>query len=177
MSVVFLYSGEIRTWAQCFPNHLQMLGKADAMYYSGGSNNVYNYHIEESRKAPETVPDRALSMWQNRLHLSQFVKDDNSIYCILRPDITFSAEIDLSQIHDGKIYIPTGNDYRDGINDQCAFGRAYAVRVYLSLFQHSMDYYNSRVDVLFHPETYLNFHLKNRGVEVVRLPQTNTIIR
>lgn len=76
---------------------------------------------------------------------------------------------------DNVIYIPTGGDYRDGINDQMAIGSQGAIAVYCSLYNWWEDYYNE--GVLFHAETMLKHHLMVRGVEVRRLNTEVKIIR
>jgi hypothetical protein len=64
------------------------------------------------------------------------------------------------------VWVPDGYDY-GGLNDQIAFGRPEAMRVWSDLFLY-LPYYANQFSVLYHPETLRKFHATYHGIEVRR---------
>lgn len=181
MRKIFLYAGQYRTFGECLPNHIEMLGEPDEMHYYNTSNIPDLFNVEESRKAPETKPNNVFNNWYNRLKLQPHIKE-GAIHVILRPDVWLNEPIDLQKLSQSEsfsnnAYIPTGNDWRDGVNDQLAICGEQAARAYCGLYHWSKVIYNNYPNILFHPETYLTYNLQKNGVNIIRIPQTNILKR
>ena len=131
-------------------------------------------HPYYANKAPETEPCNVLNMWHNLFISFCLVPNTYDCYVRNRPDIQFSGRVHLEN-EPGKVYIPHGNDYREGINDQFAFGCYESMRVYFSLYLYHERYFNQ--GVMFHPEGYLKHHLEQNGIEIVRVNPTQAILR
>jgi hypothetical protein len=98
----------------------------------------------------------------------------NEIVVRSRPDIRLLGELNLT-CQPNEIYIPGGNDFRDGINDQFAYGNYEEMKKYFSLYLHWKEYY--REGHYLHSEGMLKTHLERMGLTVVRLDWSNEIIR
>lgn len=176
----FVYSGEFRTFADCFANHVKTFGAPHSLTWNDEPFEEFNIEIPVEKRAGETYPNNVLRMWKRRqvaaMRMIERI-DPDDIVVFLRPDVLINNQIILQtlDIHSNKIFIPSENDYRDGINDQMCIGSKANTFIWASIFNHWEDYYNE--GVLFHSETMLKHHLKAQGIEVVRLPQTNTILR
>jgi len=131
-------------------------------------------HRYYENKAPETEPCNVLNMWHNLFISFCLVPNTYDCYVRNRPDIQFNGAVHLEN-EPGKVYIPHGNDFREGINDQFAYGCYESMRVYFSLYLFHERYFNQ--GVMFHPEGYLNHHLKENGIEIVRVDPTQWILR
>lgn len=178
MKKIFIYSGEFRTFDKCLANHVEMLGQPFAIRWEDTEFNDFNVKIDESRKAPECNPNNVLRMWERRSFVKLYNNDIKpEIICLLRPDILISNKIDFSllDINKNNIYIPSGGDYRDGINDQMAIGSRSIINTYCSLYRWWESYYQK--GVLFHAETMLKHHLERFEIDVKRLPTEVTILR
>lgn len=169
MKTLIIYSGHLRTWEQVKDNHAQCLA-GDTCFRKPKS--ILKPSVALSLNAAgETSIVNTLNQWNNRFKAFQTAKKGYDVYVICRPDIRFSGPITF-EVVPGKIYIPEGNDYRDGINDQFAFGDYEAMKWYCDLINHYREYFNE--GLIFHPETYLKRHL---GSMVIRIPQSNEIVR
>lgn len=177
MKKIFIYSGEFRTFDKCFANHVEMLGQPFLIQWQDAAFSDFNLNIDESRKAPECNPNNVLRMWERRSFINLYDDISPEIICLLRPDILISNKIDFAQleINNKTIYIPSGGDYRDGINDQMAIGSRSIISTYCGLYQWWRNYYEK--GVLFHAETMLKYHLERFEIEVKRLPTEVTILR
>lgn len=179
MSKVIIYSGFRRTWEKVKDNHWEnILSPDDAIFYfpvEKGMSQLTSFPISlPLNAAPETHILNTLNQWRNRRNAFEhtpYIKD--WIYVIARMDLFFLGKIDFSDVNPNTIYIPSGNDFRDGINDQFAFGTYEAIKHYCGLYEAYIGYFNEGVQ--FHPETYLKYHLRN--LNVIRIPQRNEILR
>lgn len=182
-----IYSGNLRSWEQNRPNHEERLwgNDSDLLFYTfeepfgnfkwvkpGKQLTAYSPAYDTNRAGESSVIN-TLNQWRNRKAAFELVGKDHSAYAIARPDIIFGAVVTLDIVHPGIIYIPYNNDHRDGTNDQFAYGDYEAMSYYVSMADRINDYFND--GVLFHPETLLKHHLKDRAV--VRTSATNDIIR
>lgn len=186
MTKAIIYSGFLRSWGIVKENHEQNIFPGDIFFYTHEKPKCEAKHVFKKIKSPltehspalhlnaagETSIINTLNQWRNRKAAFELVPDTYDVYAIARTDIRFSAPIDFN-IQPGKIYIPIGNDHRDGINDQFAFGDYKSMKLYCNLYNHYRYYFNG--GLIFHPETYLKHHL--RDIEVIRIPQTNEIVR
>jgi len=198
MKVAIINTGYLRTAEKCRANQWDNLLKGNYFgeyfytheypEYIGENGNLcgfeqipYNFyptiptpHAYYANKAPETEPCNVLNMWHNLFISFCLVPNTYDCYVRNRPDIQFSGAVHLDN-EPGKIYIPHGNDFREGINDQFAYGCYESMRVYFTLYLYHERYFNQ--GVMFHPEGYLNHHLKENGIEVVRVDPTQWILR
>jgi len=183
MRVCLLYSGWVRTYNQCMQNHIENL-KSDSIIcvHVNESNTNIDYHktdIEQynTNKAGETVVRHTLNQWRNNFLVFDKAPKDCDVYVRMRYDIKLSGLIDFRQytFSDGLIYIPQGHDYREGINDQFAFGNLNTMTEYYTLYLRHETIFNR--GVLFHTETFVKQNLINSGTEIVRIPIQTEIIR
>lgn len=180
MNVCFIYSGHRRTWDQCQHNHIEMLGEGTSVHYE--DHNGIDFYIGdefgyESNKVPETVVASTTNQWHNMFQAFVKAPKGYDVYVRMRYDTWFSEKVDFTQydLSDNKIYIPSGNDYRDGVNDQMAFGNYNAIKRYYEVYlTHKMLFSHGKT---FHTESYVKWNLEHFGIEIHRINCTNSIIR
>ena len=77
----------------------------------------------------------------------------------LRIDLVFQNSFDFNNLLDNTIYIPAGNDWLDGINDQLAYGKIDVMKKYNSI--NPVNLLEQKLTVP-HPESLnlanINFH-------------------
>lgn len=99
----------------------------------------------------------------------QYENENNMIFdCVVRMrfDSDF-CEKDLNLIQFlGDFYIPDGEDYCGGINDQFAFGPSYMMDIYSNLYNNISKIENCT----YQPESMLRKYLNDAKVPVKRLP-------
>ena len=74
--------------------------------------------------------------------------------------------IDLDFYEENTCFIPEGQDWRDGLNDQIAYGDFKTMKKYCGLIENIRILCES--GVVFHPETLLANHLQKEGVKIKR---------
>lgn len=185
-----IYSGFLRSWEKVKQNQIDNIWSEDTMmffytYDKPDCNRLLNFYkqIEDSiiyfpqvlriNMRLETSIGNTLNQWRNRRDAFKIISNEYNVVAICRTDIEFSGKINMV-VQPGKIYIPSGCDY-GGVNDQFAYGDYDAMKVYCSLYDHYRTYFNE--GLIFHPETYLKRHLLANGIEIVRIAQTNKIVR
>lgn len=185
MKICLIYSGWLRTYDRCRQNHADNLiipGDVCVVDYNENTADLTPYpremfeHYREN-KAPETEPENTMSMWRGMYKAWQGAPNDCACYVRCRYDIIFSGPIRFEdyEMKPDVVYIPTGQDFREGVNDQFAFGSREAMKAYYSVFlDHETHFAAGK---MFHSESYLKHTLDMRGIQIVRIPQTNTIIR
>lgn len=181
MKICMIYSGYLRTWKGCEQNHREMLTPAPdyVVHYNEKHNELHHFKTDiwnyGRNKAPETIPYNTVNMWRNMYLAFQQAPEGFDVYVRNRYDILFSKPIDFNayQYDDNTVYIPTGNDYRDGINDQFAFGNLEAMRKYYRVYTYHPHHF--AMGKTFHSESYLKYTLQEQGVKIVRIPVTNSI--
>jgi hypothetical protein len=65
------------------------------------------------------------------------------------------------------IYIPSGKDYRDGINDQIAVGDEFVMEKYMKIVD-SMEYLLENGKSIPHPESLTLANLKYQEIPILR---------
>lgn len=193
MNVAVLYSGHLRTWNACRQNQV------DSFYTDNTESYFYTYDepntpyrqfvkipctyydkkldIYDSNKNPITQADTSLQQWHVNFVGSCLVPNNYDIYVKSRADIVLSGSINFNdyEIDDKNIYIPWGNDHCGGVNDQFAFGSYEVMKKYFSVYlEHGNLFARGFV---FHTEHYVTENLRDKGVNIVRLPQTSYIVR
>lgn len=183
-----IYSGFLRTWDKVKENQEKNLWKEgdEVIFYTEKApewNKEHKFYpiqdqlddfsrVLATNAAPETHILNTLNQWRNRYYAFSRILHNTPIFIVSRTDIKFSGKLNFGQQYE-TIYIPQGNDYREGINDQFAYGGYREMRHYCDLYLHYKTYFNEGLQ--FHPETYLKRHL--RDIEIIRTPVTNQIIR
>lgn len=183
MKVCLLYSGYLRSWKQCRDNHEEMLRPWARCVIHVNENNQFLEKYEgdkwgyNANKAPETVVHGTMNMWANMAEAFNYAPEDLDVYVRIRYDILLSGLIDFTQYkyNSDTVYIPFGNDFREGVNDQFAFGNWEAMRRYFFVnYRHHQTFAEAK---MFHSESYLKHNLDSFGMKIVRIPIQNTILR
>ena len=182
MKVCLIYSGWLRTYEQCKAHHKEMLIATEInSVHINEYNTVLHYHTEDieeynTNKAPETVVRHSMNQWRNNWLAFQLAPKGFDFYVRIRYDIEFTNNINFFTYNceDNVIYIPEGNDYREGCNDQLAFGNYMTMEKYYSVYQNHESIFKRGHQ--FHTESYLKQNHLDQGVRIVRIP-TMTIIK
>lgn len=193
MRIALIYTGHLRTWEKCKENHKQNIwsentfefwhvykndGCADPrhsiipgeFYQMDGITHKYN-----TRRRPEACIAQSLNQWHNMFIGFCIVPKDYDVYVRIRPDIIFNNRIDFSRYDYGNnIYIPEGSDY-GGINDQFAFGNYEVMKKYYSVYLNHKELWEEGVE--FHTETMMLANLLKQGINIIRIPVTQQILR
>lgn len=194
MRIAVLYSGQLRTWNQCRANQEANLftPETDLFFhtYTEPGNTNYKQFVKipgdyfgrdidqyYPNRNPVSTPLGVIQPWLNSFIGFCIVPQDYDIYVRSRCDIQLSGNINFNEypINDNEIYIPFGNDYFKGVNDQFAFGNYNVMKTYFSIFIEYQKIYDSGEQ--FHPESYVTENLKRHGIHINRLSITNTILR
>jgi len=196
MRVAFIYSGALRSWNQCRQNHEANIWHEGHLFFHtyevpvvpNIENLTHSFiqipgrfypdmfeHRFNTRKRPEAVVGQALNQWHNMFIGFCNVPLGYDVYVRIRPDLMFSGKINFDQYnYENKIYIPEGNDFW-GVNDRFAFGSYEVMKKYYSVYVNHADLWDE--GVTFHTETMQLANLKKQGVEIVRIPITEMILR
>ena len=198
MKIALLYSGYLRTWERCLPNHRETFGDFEkditSFFYTyehpgecvgllrfvknphSFHDNPFGDHKFNTRKAPENTAFQTLNQWHSNFVGFALVPKGFDIYVRNRCDLQFNSKVDFSKYDCSgmNIYIPQGMDF-GGVNDQFAFGNYEVMKIYYSVYLNCYDLWND--GVLFHSETMQMENLKRNGVNIVRidLPQHDII--
>lgn len=184
MTVCMIYSGWLRTWELCRQNHADMLNPRPAyeVHYSELEYDLSPYAPEDwaeyyTNKAPENQPENTINMWHNMYAAWKMAPEGFDCYVRNRYDIVIEQPINFAEyeMRPDVVYIPVGNDFWEGVNDQFAFGGRAAMGAYFSVYlDHPRHFAAGK---MFHSESYLKHTLDMRGISVVRVPVANRIIR
>ena len=189
MKVHHLYSGRLSYFDRCEENHNFNCPGERFFYTELSPSSDYewvrcydlDFYREQDGKTKENYPFNApetsiRNVW-NMLH-NMFVgfslmPKDADIIVRNRTDIILSGPCNYEQydVSERAVFIPSGNDYWTGINDQFAFGNPEVMRDYFKLYLSMQKYYDE--GCRFHPESLLKYHLDRQGIKIVRLPITN----
>lgn len=184
MKVCLIYSGWLRTWEQCRGNHAERLTPAPAHVVHYNETTPFEdepYTVDEwgydANKAGENQAWNTMNMWRAMWRAWERTPQGMDVYVRNRYDIVIDGQIDFTKFDypPNRVYIPHGNDYRDGVNDQFAFGSYDAMEAYHNVyFDHGTHFAAGK---MFHSESYLKYTLEMRSIEIVRIEATNRIIR
>jgi hypothetical protein len=184
MTAALIYTGHTRTWERCKNNHEQNIICDNKEVFFNVCEKIIPYefytlngHAYDQNRRGETTVASTLNQWHNNFIGFCLVPRGFDVYVRIRPDITLREPIDLRNYdYSGRtVYIPHGHNYHAGVNDQVAWGNHDVMKVYYSVYLTHSDLF--RDGVIFHTETYLTEHLKRSGIDIVRVPVDNDIIR
>jgi hypothetical protein len=103
--------------------------------------------------------------------LEDYINKTNIKYDVvvsLRIDLVFNNKFDFNNnnLEDNTIYIPSGNDYCGGINDQVAYGSVEVMKKYNSIFLNTFDLLEK--GVIPHPESLTSANIDFYKLNVKR---------
>lgn len=184
MNVCLIYSGWFRTWEQCRGNHAERLTPAPAHVVHYNETTPFEdepFTVDEwgydANKAGENEAWNTMNMWRAMWRAWELAPQGFDVYVRMRYDIIFDGIIDFTQFDypPNRVYIPDGNDYRDGVNDQMAIGSWEAMHAYHAVYLDHPEHFAA--GKMFHSESYLKYTLDKRGINIVRIPVRNSIVR
>lgn len=193
MRVALIYTGHLRTWEKCKPDHFQKIitPESDLYFYTYEDPMMGRFvkipgeywsleigsHPYDKNRRPETSVANTFNQWHNNFIGFNLVPKVYDVYVRIRADITFSERVDFTKYdYSGlKVYIPHGHNYWGGVNDQVAFGNYEAMKKYYSVYLNHGEIFKAGVE--FHTERYVTENLRREGVEVVRIPIDNFVVR
>jgi hypothetical protein len=145
--------------------------KINKDYYSPIPDHKFNYN-----RRPESEPHNGFNQWHNNFIGFSLVPTDYDVYVKSRCDICIDHKINFEDYtyDNNTIYIPTGNDFW-GINDQFAFGNYEVMKKYFNVYINKDDIFNS--GTVYNPEIFVLQNLLMQNINIVRIPQTNWIVR
>lgn len=125
-------------------------------------------------KPPETNVHNCLSMYKSRANIcaafQQYMLQTNKSYDYVictRMDNFYKYQLDYQNICLKKsLFIPTGQDWRDGINDQFACGYINEVVQYMNCYYYLQKLLNE--GIILHPESLLKAYLKCIEIKILR---------
>jgi len=197
MTAALCYSGFLRTWERCAPNHKEFIydqnnevhkyfytyefpgevnvfGRGEMVRYVQCPHPFYDDpfapHEFDKNKAGETKVHQVYNMMHNRLVGFSLIPKGYDFYVNIRTDMVFNGPLDFSKYEakPNTIYIPKGMDYR-GINDQFAFGDYDTMRKYFSVYLNAWPLHLD--GHLFNSEVFHLANLNKYGIEIVRLEE------
>lgn len=206
MKIAICFSGQIRTFEQCWPTYDNLIKKYDCDLFAATPPNkiLQNYPFKDVFiQEDKIIPDK----WYNLNHhpkspgqsmLSQFVfielannariqyeKQNNIQYDFIfrtRFDNEITGELpDLDQCNPNEIYIPEGHDHPEsnpnmGISDRFAFGGNHTMNIYCNKMQ-ILDEYMSNPDHWYFAEAICKWVLINNKIKINRFPENVKIRR
>jgi hypothetical protein len=137
------------------------------------SKDIVDFYLQYNRY-PEVNIYNCLSMfYHNKLAfelIEREIEKKNKHYSVVikyRGDIQSNSDFPLLlTVEKNTIYIPEGCDWRDGINDQIAYGDYISMKKYSHVFDNIKDY--CQEGIILHPETLLKHHLKVNHLKIKR---------
>jgi len=189
MTAVLVY-GRLNMSKEHYPNISQSLGDVDYFVSSDNSPReqfqefvtlykpilytnqpiVHQYQIDHYPNKPEETPlDKMIRHFINKKRVFELMKQSGKKYhtiVSLRIDVILhhTFEFHLKPRH---IYIPSGKDYRDGINDQIAVGDEYVMEKYMKIVD-SMEYLLENGKSIPPPESLTLANLKYHEIPILR---------
>jgi hypothetical protein len=124
-------------------------------------NNI-NYKKIESPKIG--LLSMHYSIWKCNELKKQYEQQNNMTFDFvvrLRYDSEIQVDLDFSEFTKRDIYIPWGDDWRGGINDQFAIGTSKSMDVYSRLYFNIGNYQDP---MEYHAETILRHYLNDNGL-------------
>jgi hypothetical protein len=141
---------------------------------------IYNYL---KNKAPETNIDTMIRHFINKKRvfelLNQYILKTNKIYDVvlsIRTDLYIYDSFNFNNLDKNTIYIPNCNDFRNGINDQVAYGTIDVMKTYMNIID-NFDYLINNNLSITHPEALTLSNLKNKNIKIERFKLTYNIYR
>lgn len=181
MKVYLIYSGWLRSYNKCKNNHSDVFvaDEVCSVHVNEGNTDLEHYNHDDwvynSNKAPETIVRNTLNQWRNMMLAFNLAPKSFDVYVRMRYDILIEGNINFSSIKPNTVYIPYGNDYRGGINDQFAYGDYDSIKKYYDVYNNYNDLYYG--GCLFHTETLVKANIERTNLAVERISNKVEIVR
>ena len=199
MKIAVLFAGRVRGFEDCIETQKKFIFKNYDIdiYLAHNANNVddnlelfqklYNVKKIESIKI-DLEPylkyknyngygmngHNSVIMFKCIYEAFKMIPEEYDVVIYMRADEIISSSIEFEKLQENTIYIPEGNDYVGGINDQFAVGNYESMKKYCSLFENLTDYLDNK-GAIFHPESLVKFHLEYQKLNIVRFPLSYTL--
>ena len=108
------------------------------------------------------------SIWKSNELKKYYEKEHDMKFDVvvrMRYDSEFPETINFLEYDEDVIYIPWGDDWLGGINDQFAIGNSKVLDAYSCVFKHLQDYQH----LSYHPETIMRNHLDTHNIKIKRI--------
>lgn len=137
--------------------------------------NELNYY--KSVRVPREVSvENVLRHFTNKKRVynifNQYTKENNLHYDVivtLRIDIKFFKEFIINKPENNTIYIPNGEDHRNGINDQIAYGNQSVMEKYCNIMDNCKFIISNKLTRHgFHPESLTLSNIKLHEITIQR---------
>jgi len=117
--------------------------------------------------------------WKKAYNLMKEYENNNSIiYDIviyLRADMVIDSPIEFDfNLQDNTVYIPEGNDWCNGLNDQMAIGKNNTMKTYCNIID-NIDAIYKKYNSQFHTETYVKQNMMMNEIKVERFKMNYTL--
>jgi hypothetical protein len=133
----------------------------------------HGMRLEASQEFQQAVGNgfRMFYFWKRAYELMEtYSKTHNVHYDVvvyLRADEIFYSDLKLPSLEQNCVYIPEGNDFLSGVNDQMALGNMDTMKKFMDVYPLIVKIY-SETNIPFHPETYLSESIRIHGLDVKR---------
>jgi hypothetical protein len=111
--------------------------------------------------------------------LEEHIKKENIQYDVvvsLRLDAIYYNKFDYGHLADNTIYIPSGNDWLGGINDQVAYGVIEVMKKYNSIFSNTINLLEQGLSIP-HPESLTRANPLYYNVNIQRVNLSHQVLR
>lgn len=206
MKVAICFSGQIRTFEECWPSYSQLIEKYNCdLFAATPPNKVLEKYpfksviIQKDRIIPDkwyNLNHHPKSPGQNMLSQFWFIQLANNVRIEyekrnnIQYDFIFRTRFDnliigdipdLSQCDPNQIYIPEGHDHPEcspglGISDRFAFGGNIPINAYSNKFD-EIEEYMSNTENWYFAEVILKWALVKHNIQINRFPETVKIKR
>jgi hypothetical protein len=118
--------------------------------------------IKLEKYFPETNIDHMVRHFKNKERVFSLLDDNLNVDCVLsvRLDLYYESKFNIQNCENDTIYIPSGNDYRGGINDQIAYGSYESMKVYMNLYNNIKN-----LNSIIHPENLTLANIKQLNIK------------
>ena len=144
---------------------------------------IYNTNLEKYEKPGPTNIDNMTRHFINKKRvfalLELYVKNESITYDIivsLRIDLVFHNSFNLTSAQPDTIYIPSDNDFIDGINDQVAYGSIDVMKKYMNIYEYIIDLLERKITIA-HPESLTLANIKFHKINIIRVKLLHVIDR
>jgi len=109
--------------------------------------------------------------WKKAYELMETYSKSNTIQydvvMYMRADQLFRSDVKLPPIEKNSVYIPEGNDWLSGLNDQMAIGQPDTMKKFMDVYSNIRRIY-SDTGIEFHPELYVRLSTRLQNIRVIR---------
>ena len=144
---------------------------------------IYDTNLEKYEKHEATNIDHMIRHFINKQRvftlLELYVKKESITYDIvisLRIDLVFHNSFNLTPLQNDTIYIPSDNDFLDGINDQVAYGSIDVMKKYMNIYEYIIDLLERKITIA-HPESLTLANIQFHKINIIRVKLLHVIDR